>query len=294
MAIESLDRALDLFGAPLYVYHEIVHNRPVVERFRDRGVVFVDDINEIPEGANVLYSAHGVAPAIRSASVQRRLHAIDATCPLVTKVHLEAVRFAREGYTIILIGHEGHDEVLGTMGEAPANIRLVQSCEDVDRLDLPADAKVAYLTQTTLSVDDAEVMIAALRRRFPQIVGPSRDDICYATQNRQEAVKLLVPEADKVLVLGSQNSSNSMRLAEIVQSYGKKAYLIDRVSEINDDWFQRGDTVLITAGASAPEEVVEECVAYLQKHFGATVESRTVREEHVSFPLPRELRVLAG
>jgi 4-hydroxy-3-methylbut-2-enyl diphosphate reductase len=278
----------------LYVYHEIVHNRPVVERFRDRGVVFVDDINEIPEGANVLYSAHGVAPAIRSASVQRRLHAIDATCPLVTKVHLEAVRFAREGFTIILIGHEGHDEVLGTMGEAPANIRLVQSCEDVDRLDLPADAKVAYLTQTTLSVDDAEVMIAALRRRFPQIVGPSRDDICYATQNRQEAVKLLVPEADKVLVLGSQNSSNSMRLAEIVQSYGKKAYLIDRVSEINDDWFQRGDTVLITAGASAPEEVVEECVAYFQKHFGATVESRTVREEHVSFPLPRELRVLAG
>jgi 4-hydroxy-3-methylbut-2-enyl diphosphate reductase len=285
---------LDLFGAPLYVYHEIVHNRPVVERFRERGVVFVDDINEIPEGAHVLYSAHGVAPAIRSASVQRRLHAIDATCPLVTKVHLEAVRFAREGFTIILIGHEGHDEVLGTMGEAPANIRLVQSCEDADRLDLPADAKVAYLTQTTLSVDDAEVIIAALRRRFPQIVGPSRDDICYATQNRQEAVKLLVPEADIVLVLGSQNSSNSMRLAEIVQSYGKKAYLIDRVSEINDDWFQRGDTVLVTAGASAPEEVVEECVAYLREHFGATVESRTVREEHVSFPLPRELRVLAG
>ena len=294
MAIESLDRALDLFGAPLYVYHEIVHNRPVVERFRQRGVVFVDDISQIPEGANVLYSAHGVAPAIRAASAQRRLRAIDATCPLVTKVHLEAVRFAREGYTIVLIGHEGHDEVLGTMGEAPASIRLVQDSGDVDRLDLPADAKVAYLTQTTLSVDDAEVIIAALRRRFPQIVGPSRDDICYATQNRQEAVKLLVPEADVVLVLGSQNSSNSMRLAEIVQSYGKRAYLIDRVSEIDDGWFQRDDTVLITAGASAPEEVVEECVAYLQKHFGATVESRTVREEHVSFPLPRELRVLAG
>jgi len=294
MAIESLDRALDLFGAPLYVYHEIVHNRPVVERFRKRGVVFVDDISQIPEGANVLYSAHGVAPAIRAASAQRRLRAIDATCPLVTKVHLEAVRFAREGYTIILIGHEGHDEVLGTMGEAPANIRLVQNTEDVNQLDLPADAKVAYLTQTTLSVDDAEVIIAALRRRFPQIVGPSCDDICYATQNRQEAVKLLVPEADVVLVLGSQNSSNSMRLAEIVQSYGKKAYLIDRVSEIKDHWFRHGDTVLITAGASAPEEVVEECVAYLKKHFGAAVESRTVREEHVSFPLPRELRVLAG
>jgi 4-hydroxy-3-methylbut-2-enyl diphosphate reductase len=294
MAIESLDRALDLFGAPLYVYHEIVHNRPVVERFRQRGVVFVDDISQIPEGANVLYSAHGVAPAIRLAAAERRLRAIDATCPLVTKVHLEAVRFAREGYAIILIGHEGHDEVLGTMGEAPSSIRLVQNTEEVDRLDLPADAKVAYLTQTTLSVDDAEVIIAALRSRFPQIVGPSRDDICYATQNRQEAVKILVPEADVVLVLGSQNSSNSMRLAEIVQSYGKRAYLIDRVSEIDDDWFQRGDTVLITAGASAPEEVVEECVAYLQKHFGATVESRTVREEHVSFPLPRELRVLAG
>jgi 4-hydroxy-3-methylbut-2-en-1-yl diphosphate reductase len=294
MAIESLDRALQLFGAPLYVYHEIVHNRPVVERFRKRGVVFVDDISQIPEGAHVLYSAHGVAPAIREASVQRRLHAIDATCPLVTKVHLEAVRFAREGYTIILIGHEGHDEVLGTMGEAPANIRLVQDTADVERLDLPADAKVAYLTQTTLSVDDAEVIIDALRRRFPQIVGPSRDDICYATQNRQEAVKDLVPEADVVLVLGSQNSSNSMRLAEIAQSYRKKAYLVDGVGEIDDRWFQPGDTVLITAGASAPEEVVEECVAHLQRHFGAAVESRTVREEHVSFPLPRELRVLAG
>lgn len=294
MAIESLDRALELFGDPLYVYHEIVHNRPVVERFRKRGVVFVDDMNQIPEGANVLYSAHGVAPAIRAASAQRRLHAIDATCPLVTKVHLEAVRFAREGYTIILIGHEGHDEVLGTMGEAPASIRLVQNTDDVDRLDLPADAKVAYLTQTTLSVDDAEVIIGALRRRFPHIIGPSRDDICYATQNRQEAVKDLVPQADVVLVLGSRNSSNSMRLAEIAQSYRKKAYLVDGVSEIDDRWFQRDDTVLITAGASAPEEVVEECVAHLQKHFGAAVESRTVREEHVSFPLPRELRVLAG
>jgi 4-hydroxy-3-methylbut-2-enyl diphosphate reductase len=294
MAIESLDRALQLFGAPLYVYHEIVHNRPVVERFRKRGVVFVDDISEIPEGAHVLYSAHGVAPTIREASVQRRLHAIDATCPLVTKVHLEAVRFAREGYTIILIGHEGHDEVLGTMGEAPTNIRLVQDTQDVERLDLPPDAKVAYLTQTTLSVDDAEVIIAALRHRFPHIVGPSRDDICYATQNRQEAVKELVPEADVVLVLGSQNSSNSMRLAEIAQSYQKKAYLVDGVREIEDSWFRREDTVLITAGASAPEEVVEECVAHLQRHFGATVESRTVREEHVSFPLPRELRVLAG
>jgi 4-hydroxy-3-methylbut-2-enyl diphosphate reductase len=292
MAIESLERALDLFGTPLYVYHEIVHNRPVVERFRKRGVVFVDSIAEIPAGANVLYSAHGVAPAIRTAANERRLHAIDATCPLVTKVHLEAVRFAQEGYTIILIGHEGHDEVLGTMGEAPASIRLVQDVADVEALDLPADAKVAYLTQTTLSVGDAEVIIDALRRRYPQIVGPSRDDICYATQNRQEAVKDLVPESDVVLVLGSRNSSNSMRLAEIAQSCGKRAYLIDGVREIRDDWLTDADTVLITAGASAPEEVVEECVDYLQERYGATVESRTVREEHVSFPLPRELRIL--
>ncbi len=294
MAIESLERALELFGTPLYVYHEIVHNRPVVERFRKRGVVFVDGIEEIPEGANVLYSAHGVAPAIREASETRRLRAIDATCPLVTKVHLEAVRFAQQGYTILLIGHEGHDEVLGTMGEAPANIRLVQDVDEVERLEYPPEAKLAYLTQTTLSVDDAEVIIRALRRRYPQIVGPSREDICYATQNRQEAVKDLVPEVDVVLVLGSQNSSNSKRLAELAQACGKRAYLIDGVREIDPRWFEGAGTVLITAGASAPEEVVEECVAYLQEHFGATVESRTVREEHVSFPLPRELRVLAG
>lgn len=293
MAIESLDRALELFGAPIYVFHEIVHNRPVVERFRKRGVVFVDGVDEVPEGATLLYSAHGVAPAVRAATASRRLRAIDATCPLVTKVHLEAVRFAREGYTIVLIGHEGHDEVIGTMGEAPEHIRLVQDAGEVEALDLPEDAKLAYLTQTTLSVDDAEVIIAALKRRFPQIVGPAREDICYATQNRQEAVKELVPEADVVLVLGSQNSSNSMRLAEIAQSYGKEAYLIDTVREIADRPFTGDETVLVTAGASAPEEVVEECVDYLRGRYGATVESRTVREEHVSFPLPRELRVLA-
>jgi 4-hydroxy-3-methylbut-2-enyl diphosphate reductase len=293
MAIDSLERALKLFGTPLYVYHEIVHNRPVVERFRKQGVVFVDDMSEVPAGATVLYSAHGVAPAIRAAAATRRLRAIDATCPLVTKVHLEAVRFAREGYTILLIGHEGHDEVLGTMGEAPANIRLVQDVADVDCLDLPADAKVAHLTQTTLSVDDAEVILAALRRRFPHIVGPSKDDICYATQNRQEAVKELVPEADVVIVLGSRNSSNSMRLAEIAQSYGKPAHLVDNVHEVPERAFTGTETVLITAGASAPEDVVQECVAHLKDRYGATVESRTIREEHVNFPLPRELRVLA-
>lgn len=290
MAIESLEKALDLFGTPLYVYHEIVHNRPVVERFRKRGVIFVDHIDQIPHGANVLYSAHGVAPAIREASFERNLRAIDATCPLVTKVHQEAVRFAREGYTILLIGHADHDEVVGTMGEAPANMVLVEDEKDVAGLDFPPDAKLAFLTQTTLSVDDAEVIIAALRRRYPSILGPSKDDICYATQNRQEAVKDLVPEADVVLVLGSQNSSNSMRLAEIARSLGKPAYLIDEVKEISESWFKNVETVLITAGASAPEEVVEECVRYLKDRYGATLESRTIREEHVSFPLPRELR----
>jgi 4-hydroxy-3-methylbut-2-enyl diphosphate reductase len=292
MAIESLERALELFGTPLYVYHEIVHNRPVVERFRARGVVFVDGLDEVPVGGTVLYSAHGVAPAIRAAAAARRLRAIDATCPLVTKVHMEAVRFAREGYHIVLIGHEGHDEVIGTMGEAPQHIRLVEDAAGVDRLDLPAGARVAYLTQTTLSVDDAEVIVAALKRRYPQAVGPSKDDICYATQNRQEAVRELLPEADAVIVLGSQNSSNSRRLAELAQARGRPAYLIDTADEVRPEWFRGDETVLVTAGASAPEEVVEECVELLRRRFGAAVEGRVVREEHVSFGLPRELRLL--
>jgi 4-hydroxy-3-methylbut-2-enyl diphosphate reductase len=293
MAIESLERALALFGAPLYVYHEIVHNRPIVERFRSEGVVFVDDISEVPSGGTLLFSAHGVSPAIREQSQARNLRAIDATCPLVTKVHMEAIKFAREGYTIVLIGHEGHDEVLGTMGEAPASILLVEGVDDVARLTLSPDAKLAFLTQTTLSVDEAKVVIDALRRKYPQIVGPNKDDICYATQNRQEAVRDLVPEADVVLVLGSRNSSNSQRLAEIARGSGRTAHLIDRVGELQDDWFRPADTVLITAGASAPEEHVRACVEHLRKTFGAEVESRIVREEHVHFPLPRELRVLA-
>jgi 4-hydroxy-3-methylbut-2-enyl diphosphate reductase len=292
MAVDSLERALQLFGTPLYVYHEIVHNRHVVERFKRRGVVFVDGIDEIPANSVVLYSAHGVAPAIREASKTRNLNAIDATCPLVTKVHLEAIRFAREGYTIFLIGHEGHDEVLGTIGEAPHSIRLVQDTAEVEALDLPADAKVAYLTQTTLSVDDADVIIAALRKRFPHIAGPKKDDICYATQNRQEAVKDLVPEVDVVLVLGSRNSSNSLRLAELATTCGKPAYLIDGVNEIKPAWFAGAETVLVTAGASAPEDVVQECVDYLQRNYCATVETRTIREEDVSFQLPKELRAL--
>lgn len=294
MAIDALDTALARFGTPIYAYHEIVHNRPIVEKFRAKGVIFVDSIEEVPTGQTVLYSAHGVAPEIRRLSKERNLRAIDATCPLVTKVHLEAVKFAKEGYTIILVGHEGHDEVLGTMGEAPDHMVLVEDAEDVAALPYPSDARLAYLTQTTLSVAEANVVIAALKARYPNIVGPNKGDICYATTNRQEAVHELVPDANVVLVLGSQNSSNSQRLAEIARNHDRPAYLIDRASELKHDWFQPGDTVLITAGASAPEEHVQDCVEYFKTNYGAEIESRVVREEHVSFPLPRELRVIAG
>lgn len=290
MAIESLELAVRLYGTPLYVYHEIVHNQYVVERFRREGVVFVDHLSEVPEGATLMYSAHGVAPEVRQLSEKRQLRTIDATCPLVTKVHLEAIRYAEAGYTIFLIGHAGHDEVIGTMGEAPEAMVLVESPEDVDRLVVPNPNKLAYLTQTTLSVDDANRIIDRLRARFPQIANPPKDDICYATQNRQEAVRLLSEESDVVLVLGSQNSSNSQRLAELARESGRRAYLIDGSRDIQLDWFRPDDTVLVTAGASAPELVVEDCVEYLRKRFGATVESRMIREEEVHFPLPRELR----
>jgi 4-hydroxy-3-methylbut-2-enyl diphosphate reductase len=292
MAIESLERAIDFFGPPVYVYHEIVHNKYVVERFLRRGTVFVGSLDEVPEGAPLLYSAHGVSPQVRDEARRRNLRAIDATCPLVTKVHLEAVKYAQEGYTIVLIGHEGHDEVVGTMGEAPERMILVETAEDVERLDLPEDARVAYLTQTTLSVDDANVVIAALRRKFPGIANPPKDDICYATQNRQEAVRELASRADVVLVLGSQNSSNSKRLAEIAGALGPHAHLIDGVAEIRPGWFEGAETVLITAGASAPEDVVQECIEYLQDRFGATIQEEWVREESVHFPLPRSLREL--
>jgi 4-hydroxy-3-methylbut-2-enyl diphosphate reductase len=293
MAIESLERSLELFGAPLYVYHEIVHNQHVVERFRRRGVVFVEGIDEVPEGAPLLYSAHGVSPQVREQSRRRKLRAIDATCPLVTKVHLEAVKYAREGYTIVLIGHEGHDEVIGTMGEAPERMILVETVEDVEALDIRPE-KVAYLTQTTLSVDDANQIIDALRRKFPHIANPPKDDICYATQNRQDAVRQLAPTADLVLVLGSQNSSNSRRLQEIAESLGPHAHLIDGVRELDPAWFEGVETVLITAGASAPEEVVQEVLEHLQATYGATIDEAFVRTEDVHFPLPRELRGLAA
>ena len=294
MAIDALEKALEYFGTPIYAYHEIVHNRPIVEQYTAKGVIFVDSISEVPRGGTVLYSAHGVSPEIRDQSRARNLRAIDATCPLVTKVHMEAIKYSKEGYTIVLIGHEGHDEVIGTMGEAPAAMVLVEDVEDVLAMALPADAKLAFLTQTTLSVDETKGIIAALRAKYPQIVGPSKDDICYATQNRQEAVTELVPEVDIVIVLGSQNSSNSNRLAEIARQKGLRAHLIDRVAEMRADWFKPDDTVLVTAGASAPEEHVQDCIAFLKDRFGATVENRVIREEHVKFPLPRELRVLAN
>ncbi len=292
MAVQSLELALQHYGAPIYVYHEIVHNQFVVNSFQNRGAIFVDTLEEIPPGSTVLFSAHGVSPAIRSIAKERDLHAIDATCPLVTKVHLEAIKFAKGNYTIILIGHEGHDEVIGTMGEAPEAILLVEDVEDVDRLELEPNGKLAYLTQTTLSVDDATRIINRLKERFPWIIGPPKEDICYATQNRQEAVRLLTPEADAIIVLGSQNSSNSQRLRELAAEAGKPAYLVDGPQHLSKDQFRGDETVLITAGASAPETVVQETVTWLQENFQATFEERVIQREDVYFPLPRALRVL--
>jgi 4-hydroxy-3-methylbut-2-enyl diphosphate reductase len=292
MAIECLDQALRICGSGIYVYHEIVHNKYVVERFTKQGVTFVDAIEDVPEGSILLYSAHGVSPQVRDLARQRRLKTIDATCPLVTKVHLEAVRFSNEGFRIVLIGHEGHDEVIGTMGEAPDNIILVDSPADVDRLDIPPGTKLAYLTQTTLSVNEADRVIERLQQRFPHIVGPTKEDICYATTNRQEAVSALAPEADVVIVLGSRNSSNSLRLQEIAAEQGRPSYLIDGVGELRPEWFEGVQCVLITAGASAPEVVVQECVEFLRSRYGAEVEEITIRQENVHFQVPRELRAL--
>jgi 4-hydroxy-3-methylbut-2-enyl diphosphate reductase len=292
MAVQSLDLALKHFGAPVYVYHEIVHNQYVVKSFQSKGAVFVDSLEEIPPKSTVLFSAHGVAPTIRKLASERELHAIDATCPLVTKVHLEAIKFAKEHYTIVLIGHQGHDEVIGTMGEAPEAIVLVESTQEVDCLEYGPDTKLAYLTQTTLSVDDANRIIQRLKSRFPWIVGPPKEDICYATQNRQEAVRVIADEATKVIVLGSQNSSNSQRLRELAQEQGRTAYLVDGPEDLSVEWFEESDVVLVTAGASAPEEVVASTLAWLESNFDSTLELREVRKEEVHFPLPRALRVL--
>lgn len=290
MAIESLDLTLRKFGPPVYVYHEIVHNQYVVKTFKAKGAIFVDHLSEVPEGSTLLFSAHGVSPEIRKEAQARRLFAIDATCPLVTKVHLEAIKFAKGGYTIILIGHEGHDEVIGTMGEAPEAIILVETTEDVDQLNFPEGGKLAYLTQTTLSVDDANRIIHRLKARFPWIEGPAKEDICYATQNRQEAVRTLAAEADIVIVLGSQNSSNSQRLRELAGENGKPGYLIDGPEDIRDEWFRGDEKVLITAGASAPESVVQSTVFYLVTKFNATMQEKVIRREEVHFPLPKVLR----
>jgi 4-hydroxy-3-methylbut-2-enyl diphosphate reductase len=289
MAVAALDTALARFGAPLFVYHEIVHNRHIVDRFRSRGVIFVDDLDDVPAGGRVMYSAHGVSPAVEIAARQRRLEIIDATCPLVRKVHWQAARFAQQGYTIVLVGHRGHDEVVGVMGVAPDRMILVETTADVDRLQIAGD-KVAYLTQTTLSVDEANVVIARLKDRYPQCVGSPKEDICYATQNRQEALKAVLSEAELVLVVGSQNSSNSNRLAEIAAQHGIPAYLIDDAANIDLRWFAGVDVVVITAGASAPEDLVDACIASLARQFNVQVEERLTLEEHVFFPLPNELR----
>lgn len=292
MAIECLNEAIRRVGPNIYVYHEIVHNKYVVDRFTSQGVTFVDSIEEVPVGSILLFSAHGVSPEIRRVAEARRLQTVDATCPLVTKVHLEAIRYARDGYNIILIGHEGHDEVIGTMGEAPESITLVETPEEVANLSFSANDKLAYLTQTTLSVDEADAVITALKERYPEIQSPPKEDICYATTNRQDAVKMLVEQADVLIVLGSQNSSNSRRLMEIGEQRGIIAKLVDGAGDLQEAWFENADTVIVTAGASAPEIVVHECIQYLQDRYGATLSEETLREENVHFNLPRELQQL--
>jgi len=294
MAVQSLELSLSHFGPPIYVYHEIVHNQHVVQMFEGKGAVFVNSLEEIPTDSTVLFSAHGVSPEIRRVAKERRLNAIDATCPLVTKVHLEAIKFAKEHYTIVLIGHQGHDEVIGTMGEAPEAIVLVEDTDDVDSLSFSPDTKLAYLTQTTLSVDDANRIIQRLKERFPWIIGPPKEDICYATQNRQEAVRLLCEQADAVIVLGSQNSSNSQRLRELAQESNRPSYLVDGPQDLDASQFKIGQTILITAGASAPEQVVQNTIQWLKDHFDATVEEQVVRTEEVYFPLPKVLRAIVA
>jgi len=296
MAIDVVDQVLDLFpDETVYVYHEIVHNKHVVGRFRDRGVVFVEDVSEVPEGRIVVFSAHGVSPEVRAAADARGLRSIDATCPLVTKVHSEAIRYARQGYQILLVGHADHQEVVGTRGEAPDAIQVVESPADVPRLDVKDPSKLVYLTQTTLSTDDAAVIIDALKAAFPEIKAPPSEDICYATTNRQQAVRLIAPRVDVVLVVGSTNSSNSVRLTEISQNVGTPAYLLDDASEFRDEWLpdekaEHGGSVLITAGASAPEDLVAALVRSIVERFGAELCVADVFEEAVEFGLPISLK----
>ncbi len=291
-AIEIVNTVLQLLPPPIYVRKEIVHNRFVVEHFKQRGVIFVNELDEVPDGATVIFSAHGVSPAVREMARKKNLRVIDATCPLVTKVHLEAIKFAQEGYSIILIGHEGHEEIEGTMGEAPHCTYLVQSVEDVERLQVPDPEKVAYLTQTTLSVDDTAEIVAALKRKFPKIVGPRTDDICYATQNRQNAIKALAKQVDVILVIGSQNSSNSQRLKEVAISNGCPAYLIDGAEQIRTEWLIDAESVGVTSGASAPEILVKQVIQRLQELGATEVVELRLTEERVQFAPPPELKEL--
>ncbi len=290
-AIEIVERALDIFGAPIYVRHEVVHNRFVVESLRDRGALFVDELDEIPDGNTVIFSAHGVSREVREEAAKRDLRVFNATCPLVTKVHLEVARYSQEGYKVVLIGHRGHPEVEGTMGQYEGEgIHLVVTPEDVEKLQIQEPAKVGFVTQTTLSMDDTAEVIAALRHRFPAIQGPRKDDICYATQNRQDAVKVLARECSLVLVVGSPNSSNSNRLKEIAIKFGTPAYLIDGAADIQKEWLHDAENIGVTAGASAPDVLVDEVIAQLKTWGAYTVETIQGREEKVVFSLPDALQ----
>jgi 4-hydroxy-3-methylbut-2-en-1-yl diphosphate reductase len=289
-AVQTVERALDRHGAPVYVRKEIVHNKHVVEELSKRGAIFVEEETEVPEGEMVVFSAHGVAPAVHANAAARRLRTIDATCPLVTKVHVEARRFAADGYTIVLIGHEGHEEVEGTTGEAADSIVLVETAEEVGELEVPDPERVAFITQTTLSVDETAAIIAALRARFPAIVSPKSDDICYATTNRQIAVKQLARECELVLVIGSTNSSNSNRLVEVAREHGADSHLIDNHTQVREEWLEGVETVGITSGASAPEELVESLVELFRERGAEDVSELRAVDEDVRFMLPREIR----
>ena len=294
-AVQTVERALELYGAPVYVRKEIVHNKHVVEQLRARGAVFVESESDVPEGATVVFSAHGVAPSVHANAQTRGLHTIDATCPLVTKVHVEAKKFASEDYTIVLIGHAGHEEVEGTMGEAPANIVLIEDEAGVDELEVNDPEKVAYISQTTLSVDETAAIIRRLRERFPAITGPRTDDICYATTNRQAAVKQLARESDLVLVIGSRNSSNSNRLVEVAREHGADSHLIDNESQVQDEWLQDKRVVGITSGASAPEELVQRLVDFFRQRGTGDIRELEVVSEDVRFMLPKAIRqAIAG
>jgi 4-hydroxy-3-methylbut-2-enyl diphosphate reductase len=294
-AVQTVEHALDFYGEPIYVRKEIVHNKHVVEELEKRGAIFVEQETEVPEGEMVVFSAHGVAPSVHVNAAERQLRTIDATCPLVTKVHVEARKFAQDGYTIVLIGHEGHEEVEGTTGEAPQNIVLVQTEADVDELEVDDPDRIAYITQTTLSVDETSSIIARLKQKFPNAVGPKTDDICYATTNRQQAVKQLASECDLVLVIGSTNSSNSNRLVEVAREHGAASHLIDNHLQVDEEWLEGVDTVGITSGASAPEELVERLVSFFRERGASDVSELRVVDEDVRFMLPGEIRKeLAG